>query len=156
MARRVLLEELSRIQEQMNVLFEQASRGPGPALAEPASASPGAWAPAVDVIELADELVLLAELPGVRREEIELTVQGDELTIAGERRGAGEGERYLRLERSHGAFRRVVALPPNVDTAAISARLEHGVLEVRLAKRPIGRRRNPAIRHPASGERGET
>jgi HSP20 family protein len=145
-AKRVVLEELRRIQDEMSTLFERALRSPGPAgLAEPPPPAPGIWTPAVDVVELADELVLLAELPGVEREEIELTVQGQELVLAGTRRALAVDERYLRLERGHGMFRRSFRLPPGVDPGEIRARLERGVLEVRLAKRSAASGRRVAI-----------
>lgn len=109
------------------------------------TAVPGGWLPAVDVVETADALVVCAELPGVRREDIQLEVQGRELTLAGARPALEAGEAYLQLERSYGSFRRTFLLPDTVDPTGIDANLEDGVLVVRLAKRKDRSRRRVDI-----------
>jgi HSP20 family protein len=95
----------------------------------------GPWRPAVNL--WTDDLAvhLEAELPGVTEDSLELTVLGDELTLAGSRDDAPvEGGRVLRRERTRGAFRRVVSLPFTVDAQQVEATLQHGVLTVRLPK----------------------
>src|SRR5215207_2141495 len=93
------------------------------------------WAPAVDVLERDGDLVVRAELPGVRPEDVDITLQNRVLTISGERREEQEEQRgsyYLR-ERKHGSFSRSMTLPEGVDEDSIRARYENGVLEVTIA-----------------------
>ena len=92
------------------------------------------WTPAVDVYETADhELVVSAELPGVDRKDVEVTLEEGLLTIAGERKieSAGDGRRY-RTERSFGTFRRSFTVPRTVDIAAVRAEHKDGTLNVKL------------------------
>ena len=95
------------------------------------------FAPAVDVHEDADSLVLRAELPGVKREDIEIGIDGNVLTLKGERKLEKEekGRKYHRIERSYGSFVRQFQLPTNVDATAVDAKLTDGVLTVQLAKK---------------------
>ena len=90
------------------------------------------WSPAVDVFSRDGDLVIKAELPGVRREDVDITLQDGVLTISGERKETGEesGEGYLVRERLYGSFRRSFQLPEGVDEGRIRARFEDGVLEV--------------------------
>ena len=93
------------------------------------------WAPPIDVVQKDDDLVVRAELPGAKPEDVEVTVHQGVLTISGKREEQREEERgeYLVRERRHGAFRRSVALPHGVEEGQISARFEDGVLEVRVS-----------------------
>ena len=90
------------------------------------------WAPSVDVFEKEGNLVIRAELPGVKQEDVDITVQDRVLTISGQRKEEQEQERdgYYVRERRQGAFRRSVMLPQGVDEGNIRARYEDGVLEV--------------------------
>ncbi len=92
--------------------------------------------PTMDLYEEGAEIVVKAELPGMKREEIEVTVAGDVLTISGKKEREEKVERkdYHRFERSAGAFRRSVRLPAEVMAEKVTARLENGVLEVRAPK----------------------
>tara|TARA_B100000029_G_scaffold409047_1_gene410499 strand:+ start:933 stop:1340 length:408 start_codon:yes stop_codon:yes gene_type:complete len=102
---------------------------------EPASWS---WMPAVDVYETDDHaLVISAELPGVDRDAVSVTLENGVLTIAGERRADGEVEdgRVYRSERAYGAFRRSFTLPRRVDAAAVTAEHKNGTLQIRLPLR---------------------
>jgi HSP20 family protein len=92
--------------------------------------------PAVDVFEEAGAVVVKAELPGLRKEEIELHVAPDAVTISGrkEKEEKVEREDYLRLERSAGAFGRTVRLPAEVELAKVTATYRDGVLEIRAPK----------------------
>jgi len=94
------------------------------------------WAPAIDVFEKEDKFVVKAELPGMKEEDIDVSVVGDTLTIKGERKTESEvkEEDYYCCERSYGSFYRAIALPSNVDTKKIEASYEDGVLEVTLPK----------------------
>ena len=92
------------------------------------------WTPAVDVYETADhEIVVSAELPGVDRKDLEVTLEEGLLTIAGERKieSAGDG-RWYRTERSFGTFRRSFTVPRTVDTTAVRAEHKDGTLNVKL------------------------
>lgn len=92
------------------------------------------WAPAVDVVNRDGDLVVRAEIPGVKPEEVDVTVHDRVLTISGERKIEQEEERggYLVRERRYGSFRRSMQLPEGVDETSIKARFENGVLEVIL------------------------
>lgn len=94
------------------------------------------WAPAVDVEETPDEVLVRAEVPGMSREAIRLLVHGQTLSISGERRQEGTAnEAPSRLvERASGRFQRVVGLPAEVDGGRAKATYEQGVLTVRLPK----------------------
>lgn len=92
------------------------------------------WTPAVDVIAGGGELVIRAELPGVKREDVDVSVHNEVLTISGERKEEIEekGSGYLLRERHSGSFRRSMNLPEGADEDRIKARFEDGVLEVRI------------------------
>src|SRR5689334_6668395 len=96
------------------------------------------WVPAVDIYEGNDhELVIKAELPDMKREDITVTFENNVLTLSGERKASEEigRDRYQRLERFHGTFSRSFTLPATVDAANISATYKDGVLTVRLPQR---------------------
>jgi HSP20 family protein len=94
------------------------------------------WAPAVDIREEESRYLLSADIPGVERENIEITLEGGVLTIKGERRGetAANGQDYRRRERMHGTFMRQFTLPETVDSQNISATVKDGVLDVVIPK----------------------
>jgi HSP20 family protein len=94
------------------------------------------WAPAIDVFEKEDKFVVKAELPGMKEEDINISVVGDTLTIKGERKAESEvkEDNYYYCERSYGSFSRSIAIPSNVDAQKIEANYEDGVLEVSLPK----------------------
>ena len=97
-----------------------------------------AWVPAVDIYSNGDhELVLKAELPDMKEEEIDLTVEDNTLTLRGERKFDAEvtEDQFHRIERSYGSFARTFALPPTVDAGKVSAQYKAGVLTVRLPLR---------------------
>lgn len=96
------------------------------------------WMPAVDIYEDANgDVVVKAELPAVRREDIKLSMEGLTLTIEAERHVDTDvqRDRYHRIERNYGSFRRSFALPATVDAARISASYQDGLLTVRLPRR---------------------
>jgi HSP20 family protein len=104
--------------------------------------------PRVDVSETEAALHVTAELPGMDVDEVEVTIDEDALVISGEKESqteeADEDRTWLRRERTHGAFRRVIALPPDVDLEHVEASFEKGVLHVELprtAAAPETRRR---------------
>lgn len=96
------------------------------------------WTPAVDIYETENhELVLKAELPEMKRENIGITFENQVLTIRGERQldESIKRDAYQRVERAYGAFSRSFTLPPTVDAARISAAYKDGVLTIRLPQR---------------------
>jgi HSP20 family protein len=93
------------------------------------------WAPRLEAYAKDGDLVLHADLPGVSLEDVDITLDGNVLTISGERKGTTqeeEGVSHYLNERPYGPFRRSVAVPEGVDADSIKARLENGVLEVLL------------------------
>ncbi len=92
------------------------------------------WAPAIDVVQQDGDLVVRAELPGVKLEDVDMTVHRGVLTISGKREEQSEEERggYLVRERRSGSFRRSLQLPEGVDEDSIHARFENGILEVTI------------------------
>ncbi|MBI3989595.1 MAG: Hsp20/alpha crystallin family protein [candidate division NC10 bacterium] len=96
-----------------------------------------AWAPAVDIYETKDALVVKAELPGVKPEEVEISIVGNTLTLKGERKQEAEvnEQGYYRLERSYGSFQRALELPSVVDANTVKATYKDGLLEIKLPKK---------------------
>lgn len=97
----------------------------------------GEWMPKVDVFENKDNLVLEAELPGMKREDFELSFENNVLTLKGERRfeKKEESDNYHRIERGYGSFARSFTLPQTVTAEGANAEFENGVLRVSLPKR---------------------
>jgi HSP20 family protein len=97
----------------------------------------GAWAPTVDIYENKDHIVLEAELPGMNREDFELSIENNVLTLRGERRfeKRDESDNYHRVERAYGSFSRSFTLPQTVSPENVSAEYKNGVLRVLLQKR---------------------
>lgn len=92
------------------------------------------WAPSVNVLQKDGDLVVRAELPGVKPDDVEITVHDRVLTISGERRAEQDDERagYYVRELRHGSFRRSMTLPEGVEEERIRARYQDGILEVTL------------------------
>jgi HSP20 family protein len=96
-----------------------------------------AWAPPVDIAEEKDRILITAELPGFKENEIEIQTENGMLTLRGERKFEKEtdGKSYHRVERSYGQFVRSFSLPNNVDREKIQATFRDGLLQVELPKR---------------------
>lgn len=103
--------------------------------------------PAIDLVEGEDEILLLADLPGVKKENLELTVQGKLLSIKGEKKleEPTKSRKVVRTETWVGSFSRTISLPDTVDPEKIEAQLRDGILRVRIAKREESRRRTVQI-----------
>ena len=98
-----------------------------------------AWAPPIDVHETAAAYIITAEVPGVRRDDIQIHVSNGTLQLSGVRREAAVPcEQYHRVERGHGAFSRTFQLPLPVDSDRVTADLHDGVLTVVCPKAPDG------------------
>ena len=122
------MRELNTLQGEMNRLFNS--------FFDEGNGGRRRWAPAVDLLERDDSLVLKADLPGLSEDDVEIEVRDNVLTIAGERKAEHEaGENgYYRVERSFGHFSRSLQLPDGVDADRISASFENGVLELTIPK----------------------
>lgn len=122
---------LSTLQDQMNRLFETSfpRRGDESALTT--------WAPAVDIYETENELVIKADVPDVNENDIDIRVENNMLTIRGERKfdQTVKEDNYLRVERTYGSFSRSFSLPNTVDSEKIHAGYKNGVLTVQMPKR---------------------
>ena len=126
--------ELVNVQDQVNRLFSDAygRRGDDDLMQQ------GTWMPPVDIYEDGNqELVLRAELPDMTREDIEITVEDNTLTLHGEKKQdpSVRQEQFHRVERSYGTFSRSFALPPTIDGSKVRAEYKNGVLTVRLPLR---------------------
>ena len=128
---------------EMNRLLDEMMGGSaGPARSSGRQqGAPTEWAPAIDAVTKDSDVVILAELPGVKQEDVDITLHDNVLTISGERRAEQDEERggYHIRERRYGSFRRSVALPEGIDESKISARYEDGVLEVTVKGAAVAR-----------------
>jgi len=125
--------DLRTLQEEVNRLFStNLTRDFGEE-----SIGRGAWSPSVDIYENKDHIVLEAELPGMSREDFDLSVENNVITLRGERRfeKADETDNYHRVERSYGSFTRSFTLPQTVSAEGATAEYRNGVLRVTLPKR---------------------
>jgi HSP20 family protein len=120
--------------DRLNRMFDAAFTG------EPLTQ--GTWIPAVDIYETADKaLVVKAELPEMKREDIKVTFENNVLTLEGERTFSTDPARdqYHRVERGYGAFRRSFSMPATVDGSNVAANYQDGVLTVTLPRREESR-----------------
>jgi len=114
----------------LNQMFESAFGGE--------SLARGAWIPAVDIYETAEkDVVVKVDLPDTKRENIKVTFENNVLSIEGQREVASnlERDRFHRIERGHGQFRRSFTLPATVDSSRVDANYQDGVLTVTLPRR---------------------
>jgi HSP20 family protein len=126
---------INSLQDQVNRLFDETfSR-------RSAESEMGTWAPPVDIYETEQELVLKADLPEVIQQEIDIRIENNMLTIRGERKFYGEVSQhnYLRTKRAYGPFTRSFSLPNTINTEAIKADYNNGVLSIRMPKREESR-----------------
>jgi HSP20 family protein len=120
------------LQDQVNRLFDDSFTRDRSGQADLAT-----WAPAVDIYETENELVVKADLPEFQDKDIDVRVEGNTLTIRGERKFEKDvkEENYLRIERAYGSFMRSFSLPNTVSSENIRADYRNGVLTLRMAKR---------------------
>lgn len=135
-----------RLSSEMDRLFDELGVGPGwfgPMWRTPTGVSrQSMWAPAIDVIEKDGQIKVRADLPGMKREEVQVQLTDEGLTIEGERKRETEETRegVYRSERSYGSFCRVVPLPDGIDASKAKATFKDGVLEVSV---PVHERQSP-------------
>ena len=112
---------------------------------QPVGARP--WGPAVDIVENDKELLLSADLPGVKLEDVEVKIEDGTLTLSGSRKFENEDNKngYHRIERSYGQFNRAFALPDSVDATKVAANFDSGVLKVTLPKKEIAQPRTVKV-----------
>jgi HSP20 family protein len=125
--------EFAQLQNRINRAFSDAY-GHG----DEGLTTSGSWVPPVDIFQNGDhEIVLKAELPDMRREDIDITVDNGTLTVKGDKKFSNEvkEDQYHRIERHYGAFSRSFTLPQTVDTGKVGADYRNGVLTVRLPLR---------------------
>jgi len=122
---------VSTLQDQVNRLFESSFQGKAD------NTELTTWAPAVDIYETENELVLKADLPDIDEKDLDVRVENNMLTIRGERKFEEKvkEDNYLRIERSYGSFSRSFSLPTTINSEAIKAQYTNGVLTVELPKR---------------------
>lgn len=99
-------------------------------------ATAGQWAPAADLYEDKDQIIVRLELPGVRKEDVSISLTEDTLTIKGERKSEMEEKRenYYRLEGNYGSFLRMIELPRPIKSDAVKAEYQDGILKIVLPK----------------------
>lgn len=107
----------------------------------------GTWAPPVDIREEKDRFVVIADIPGVSREDIQISLENNLLTIQGERHAEKSEERegYSRRERTYGKCFRRFSLPQSADETKISAKCKNGVLEISIPKKQVAREKRIEI-----------
>ena len=127
------LSDVAVLQNRLNSIFQDFAR---PEAASEAL-SAGNFVPAVDVYEDAERLVLKLEVPGIRREDLDIRVEGRTLTVKGERKFESEEkeENFHRIERRYGSFVRSFTLPSTVNTEKVEATSADGVVSISFAKK---------------------
>ena len=145
--------DLLAIQDEMNTLFNRAygEREQG----EGAGPRARAWAPALDISEQKDAYVVSVELPGIKPEQIDITLEDGLLTLSGERSFQQESseQQFHRVERRYGSFRRSITLPSQVQANAIEAHFEDGVLTVRVPKAEEAKPKKIQVQVGGTGQR---
>ena len=123
--------EAVALQHRVNSLFRTLNEDESPVAA-------ASFVPAVDIYEDAQKLVLKLEVPGIDEKDLDVRVEDDTLTVRGERKFEAEEkeQNFHRIERSYGSFFRAFTLPSTVNTEAIDAKYNAGVLKLELKKKP--------------------
>lgn len=124
---------------EMDDMLARFQRGFGRSPVTGESLPMSVWAPAVDISETPKEYLIKAELPGMKKEEVRVTVENGVLTLAGERKSEKEekDEKYHRVERTYGSFARSFVLPEDAVAERISAECKDGLVTVRITKTEV-------------------
>lgn len=133
--------DMVSLQDEVNRLFDEVWRRSAP------RSGLNGWVPAVDLLETPNEFRLVAELPGVIRENVKISLTDNVLTLRGEKQSQVEekGENWQHVERGYGAFERSFNLTNSVDSSKVKAKFENGVLTVTLPKTETARPRQISI-----------
>jgi len=135
-----ILQEMERMKNEMDRIFAGL-------MGESRFTAGAGVFPALNVLEGSDNLVVHAELPGVKPEDLEISIEGTTLNLRGERRGADLGKvSYHRRERAAGRFQRALTLPVEINPEAVEAKCEHGVLKLTLPKAEHAKPRKITVR----------
>jgi len=136
--------DLRSLQDEVNRLFYGAL----PRTAPEEEVQRGTWSPNVDIFETKDNLVIEAELPGLKPEDFEISVENSVVTISGERKLEKKSEEggHRRIERSYGSFSRSFTLPQSVSTEGAVADFSNGILSLSLPKREEVKARKIEVR----------
>lgn len=129
-------ELMARMDEEMDRLFASFWGGGRGSWSGRGTALPQVWAPQVEVFERDGKLHVHADLPGMKKEDVKLSIDDDQLVIQGERRSSHEDhgqDGYFHSERSYGSFYRAIPLPEGLDTGTAEASFNDGVLKVHFA-----------------------
>ncbi|CUS76560.1 heat shock protein Hsp20 [Candidatus Kryptonium thompsonii] len=128
---RDLATEIFDLQKEINRMFDRFFRG-----FEDEEIRMISWSPRVDISETDDEYIVRAEIPGVSKDDVKITIKDDILTISGEKKQEKEakGENFHRIERVYGSFSRSFALPGSVKVDKVEAKFKDGVLTIKLPK----------------------
>ncbi len=127
--------DLNSLEKRMNRMFDETLRNLHPA--ERKEPQAGSWTPATDIYETENSYVVKADLPGVKKEDIQIDLHDGTFTLKAEKKFEEKESKdnYLRVERAYGSFVRSFRLPKNVDAEKIKAEYKDGVLEVTLPKK---------------------
>src|SRR5450756_2355516 len=133
--------ELGELRSRFDRMFDEFSYG-----------RERAWTPAIDVVRENGNLVVRADIPGIKPEEVKIEVEDDILTVSGEHEEHKEekDKNYVRRERRYGSFSRSMALPPGVDASMIEAKTHDGILEVTVPL-PTEAKKEPVMITPTAG-----
>jgi HSP20 family protein len=125
---------MRRLTEEMDRAF-----GLGPTFFGPVEPAPTAWVPAIEIFERDNTFFVRAELPGLTKEDVKVTVIHDEVTIEGERKMEKEEKKegFYRTERYYGGFYRRIALPEHVKAEAAKATFKDGLLQIEIPTIPV-------------------
>lgn len=135
------------LRDRFNRLFEQSFNDFLAPLSNTEGVSTRPWMPPVDIRETQDELIFVAELPGLSKENVNITLENNVLTISGERQLEKNVDResYHRVERAYGSFARAFTLPSNVKSDKVNASFRDGLLQVVVPKQEEAKPRKIAI-----------
>lgn len=139
--------ELAGLRDAMDRTLEQFFNEPW-GLIEPKMLRSEGWLPPIDVSETDAEVTIRAEVPGVATKDLDVSVTGSMLTIAGQKQEHVEkkGEGFYRSERRFGSFRRVIDLPDTVDANKVTAESDNGVVTIHVAKAPSAKPRQVEVK----------
>ena len=131
------LHDVAVLQNRLNSVFQEFTRNDAPELSASESLAAGSFIPPVDIFEDAQRLVLHLEVPGIKQQDLGINIENQTLTIKGQRNFESDQkeENFHRIERRYGSFTRTFTLPQTVDTDAISAQYDAGVLTISIAKK---------------------
>lgn len=126
-------DSIENFRNDINKLFSPLSRWMG----RDAGLFEREWKPSIDVYDSDNDILVNVDMPGMKKEEIDVSIHGDLLTIKGEKKRENEvrKEDYCRSERFYGSFNRTIQLPSEVEQDKVSATYKDGVLELKLPKR---------------------